>query len=94
VITVRVSDEQVAYLISLDAVLNKVKIGVCRKIDQKAVVDQRLRARADVFAAKSACFFADLAIAKYRGHTLRRGGSQKLNFHNVYPFLSIYLEYK
>jgi hypothetical protein len=87
-------DEQISDLITLDPIRQKMKIGVRRKVDEQFIVYERLRARTDIFSAESSCFFTDLAIAKYRGHTLRRGGSQKLNFHNVYPFLSIYLEYK
>jgi hypothetical protein len=81
VITVRVSDEQVAYLISLDAVLNKVKIGVCRKIDQKAVVDQRLRARADILSAESARLDAVFTVTEGCGHSLSRRSSKKGYFH-------------
>ena len=72
----RVSDEDIFDFISLDTVLQKVHISICREIYQKVVVYYRLRARADVFTAESSRLVTEFTVTKQSGKSLCRSSTK------------------
>jgi hypothetical protein len=86
VITVRVGYKEILDRVTIYAVLQKMRIGVRGKIDQKIVVYKRLRPRADILAAKPPCLVAIFAVAEHRRKPLRRRSSKISELHTITAF--------
>lgn len=71
VIAVRMGDEQQFQTVEPNAVLQTVKVSVRGEIDEKFIVDDCLRTRADVFSSLFAGIAAESAVAEHCGKSLR-----------------------
>jgi hypothetical protein len=84
-------NEHILYKVTLNAVEEKMIIRICGEIDEQIAVHKRLRARADIFSAEPSRFLAVFAVTEYGRHALNRRSTQKLKFHNIFPFFLIFL---
>lgn len=74
-VAMRMRDEQILHRIQPQPVAHSVRVCVGREIEEQIFPNERLRARAQVYAAQPARLFAGVAAAEHRGEALRRGSA-------------------
>ena len=74
-ILMAVGDEAMVNFVERKAMVQDVQIGIGREIDQKLVVDDRLTAGTNIFAAQLSGLLAVIAIAKERRSAFCRRSS-------------------
>ena len=93
-VAVAVGNQTVANLRPVHLILNRMPHRVRRKVHQKLVVDNGLRAGTDITSFLFLCLLTDIACAKKRRNPLKSRCAQIFYFHCVLPrFLSLLLNY-
>ena len=83
-VAVRMRDDAVINFGIVDSEAERMGVSVAGKVDQQIVVDQRLRTGAEMSSARFAGFPAGFATAKDGREPFRGGGSEILQFHDLF----------